>query len=393
MGLDRFQGKGDNTLLATEKNIDREGYWEGDAYYTSIHQYYPFGNYQLNLSVMKRTDGDENEQESAEAEPQKESDDSSLTGWAGAERHPDVRYDEAESNLGYMLSSVGQGKYEFRGNCEIVKDYSAWQTGNTYSSSFQSSSSAYTADNPSDLGLLYAAADDYNRDGVADLITVRTEAVTDVSGNPWVYWYWQLRTNGSSSTIYEFGDKLRDAGDVSFAVYDHYLIKVTRDYGVGDLWPLSEDAAEDEDVTFEEIIEVQDIYENFNTVFHCKREAADYLPNEYSYVLETPGEIYYWNVNYSTSDNVSLNEISDEREMITIIEGKLAQLFGKPVVSLSPLRFENRWSALSFAEPSSALQIKTVFDPVRVEDRENGSKKAGISTFTVKTVIPDKGEE
>ena len=241
--------------------------------------------------------------------------------------------------------------------------------------------------------MLYAAADDYNRDGIADLITVRTEAVTDVSGNPWVYWYWQLRTNGSSSTIYEFGDKLRDAGDVSFAVYDHYLIKVTRDYGVGDLWPLSEDAAEDEDVTFEEIIEVQDIYENFNTVFHCKREAADYLPNEYSYVLETPGEIYYWNVNYSTSDNVSLSEISDEREMITIIEGKLAQLFGKPVVSLSPLRFENRWSALSFAEPSSALQIKTVFDPVRVEDRENGSKKAGISTFTVKTVIPDKGEE
>ena len=393
MKLDIFRGNGDKTLIATEKNIDREGYLEGNTLYSSIHYYFPFGNYQLNLSVMKRTDGDEGEQENAEAEPQKESDDSSLTGWAGAERHPDVRYDEAESNLGYMLSSVGQGKYEFRGNCEIVKDYSAWQTGNTYSSSFQSSSSAYTADNPSDLGLLYAAADDYNRDGIADLITVRTEAVTDVSGNPWVYWYWQLRTNGSSSTIYEFGDKLRDAGDVSFAVYDHYLIKVTRDYGVGDLWPLSEDAAEDEDVTFEEIIEVQDIYENFNTVFHCKREAADYLPNEYSYVLETPGEIYYWNVNYSTSDNVSLSEISDEREMITIIEGKLAQLFGKPVVSLSPLRFENRWSALSFAEPSSALQIKTVFDPVRVEDRENGSKKAGISSFTVKTVIPYKGEE
>lgn len=115
----------------------------------------------------------------------------------------------------------------------------------------------------------------------------------------------------------------------------------------------------------------------------------NYYSDDYHYILETPDEIYYWSIDYSTNQNVFLQEIYDENEMISIIEGKLADITGEQIVSLSPLRWENRWSALSFTDPESVLKIKAVFDPYVQEKRENGSILVESGSFTYKTTIPE----
>lgn len=401
MELDSFDGDGDKTLVATEKNIDREGYWEGNTYYTSNHHYYPYGNYVLDLSEMKNIEGSGNNKESTEEKLQGEeskeeenSEDSKLTGWAGSKKRPLVRYDDAERELENLLQSLGKGETELRGRYEIVTKFTTWQDGtSSYSSSSDSMSYAYMADDQSDLGLLYAAADDYDGDGTAELIGFRTEAVTDNFGNPWVYWHGQLSKFGQSSIDYEFGDKVRDTEEVSFVVLDHYLIKVLRKYEVWGSWPLSETEVDESDLNFVETIEINDLNDLSNVVFHSTREAGNYMPGDYHYTLEIPGNLYYWNLNYSTSDSVSLHEINDEGEMLSVIEEKLADIVGEPVISLSPLRWENRWAALSFTNSSSVLQIRTDFDPVSVEELDNGNKRVGTGAFTVKTTVPSESTE
>lgn len=250
------------------------------------------------------------------------------------------------------------------------------------------------AEDQSDLGLLYAAADDYDDDGTAELISFRTEAVTDNFGGQWVYLYGQLEKYGEESIVHEFGDKLTETAEISYVVVDHYLIKVTQNYGVGgSIWPLSETNTDEYELNYVESIEIQDLNDLSNIVFHSTREVGNYLPNDYNYILEMQGDLYYWNMNYSTSDSISLHQINDEGEMRTIIEDKLAEIVGESVVILSPLQWENRWSALSFTKPSSVLQIRTDFDPVSVEEQENGSKRVGTSSFIVKTTVPAESAE
>ena len=402
MELDSMHGKGDKTLVATEKNIDREGYWEGDSYYTSIHHYYPYGNYVLDLSEMKIIGGSENSRESADKKQQKEDsqdeekgEDSTLTGWAGAKNSPSVSYDDAEFRFNYLLESPGKGKAELRGNYEIVGYQTTWQDGTeSFSTSSSTQSYNFMAEDQSDLGLLYAAADDYDDDGTAELISFRTEAVTDNFGGQWVYLYGQLEKYGEESIVHEFGDKLTETAEISYVVVDHYLIKVTQNYGVGgSIWPLSETNTDEYELNYVESIEIQDLNDLSNIVFHSTREVGNYLPNDYNYILEMQGDLYYWNMNYSTSDSISLHQINDEGEMRTIIEDKLAEIVGESVVILSPLQWKNRWSALSFTKPSSVLQIRTDFDPVSVEEQENGSKRVGTSSFIVKTTVPAESAE
>lgn len=130
-----------------------------------------------------------------------------------------------------------------------------------------------------------------------------------------------------------------------------------------------------------------------NTIFHSTRDFENSIVNDYTCQLETPGNIYYWNMEYSTTDAVLLHEVNDEGAMLMLIEEKLAEIVGEPVVSLSPLRWENRWYALSFTDPSSVLQLKVEFDPVSVEEQEGGSKRVGTGSFTVKTTVPAKNVE
>lgn len=395
MSLDSYKGNGDAYLTETEKNIDRKGYMEGDTEYTSIHEYYPFGDYVSVVSKMVHIDeknedperpAGETGKKPGEADPGQES---ALKGWGGRDRHDRVDYRDAENELDYLSNNPGEGRTEFTGTYKIERSYSSTQDGNTYRSNSNLLSASYTADDASDLGLLYGAADDFDGDLKAELLTFRTETVTHVDGNPYVYWYGQLDSFGNSSSSYQFGDKFLDSGEVQFVVIDHYLIQVSRVYDNGYVWPVAESEVDDLALEFNELIEVQDLNNLGDILFSAKRAVSNYYSDDYHYILETPDEIYYWSINYSTNQNVFLQEIFDENEMISIIERKLADITGEQIVSLSPLRWENRWSALSFTDPESVLKIKAVFDPYVQEKRENGSILVESGSFTYETTIPE----
>lgn len=181
---------------------------------------------------------------------------------------------------------------------------------------------------------------------------------------------------------------MNDESGVFFIVEDHYLIKVVNKYEGGNVWPISEKEVDDYDLTFYETIEVQDLDDGGKIVFSSTREVGNYFPDDYNYQLEIPGNRYYWNLDYSTSDNVALHEISDESEILAIIEEKLEDLVGEPVLTLSPLRWDNRWSAMTFSNPASVLQIKMSVEPADIEEMEADNKKVGSGAFAIKTSVP-----
>ena len=162
---------------------------------------------------------------------------------------------------------------------------------------------------------------------------------------------------------------------------------------LSDSYAPSQKEIDDYDLTFYETIEVQDLDDSLKIVFSSTREVGNYFPDDYNYKLEIPGNRYYWNLDYSTSDNVALHEISDESEIIRIIEEKLEDLVGEHVLTLSSLRWENRWSAMSFSNPASVLQIKMNVEPADIKDVEDDNKKVGSGSFTIKTKVPSRSTE
>ena len=316
-----------------------------------------------------------------------------LTGWAGAGRLATLKYDDAEQELEYLLQTYGKGKAAVKGTYEIVSDFDIWEEGDGYSSSFSMASNAFRTENQSDIGLVYAASGDYNGDGIADIISFRTEEEMNENGDSWIYWYGQLYQCGKKSSSFIFSDLMNNESEVSFLLANHYLIKVNREYEGGNVWPISEKEIDDYDLTFYETIEVQDLDDSLKIVFSSTREVGNYFPDDYNYKLEIPGNRYYWNLDYSTSDNVALHEISDESEIIRIIEEKLEDLVGEHVLTLSSLRWENRWSAMSFSNPASVLQIKMNVEPADIKDVEDDNKKVGSGSFTIKTKVPSRSTE
>lgn len=49
MKLDSFIDNGDENLVTEYKHIDRGEYWKDDMHYSSLHFYFPFGNYMINV--------------------------------------------------------------------------------------------------------------------------------------------------------------------------------------------------------------------------------------------------------------------------------------------------------------------------------------------------------
>jgi hypothetical protein len=108
MSLDSYKGNGDAYLTATEKNIDRKGYMEGDTEHTSIHEYYPFGDYVSVVSKMVHIDENNEDPERPAGETEKKPGEvdpgqqSALKGWGGRDRHDRVDYRDAENELDYL---------------------------------------------------------------------------------------------------------------------------------------------------------------------------------------------------------------------------------------------------------------------------------------------------
>lgn len=316
-----------------------------------------------------------------------------LTGWANSDRLSSLRYDDAVQVFDDLIQTYGKGKAKTEGTYKIEAEHSSWQLEDGFSSSNIRTIHGFTVEDQSDLGVLYAAADDYDGDGTADIISFRTEEVTDENDGSWIRWCGQFDKCGQNSSSYLFNDSMNDESETFFIVVGHYLIKVSNNYEGGDVWPVSEKEVEDYDMTFCETIEVQDLNDIYNIVFCSKREVSNYLPEDYDYQLDIPGETYFWNIDYSTSEDVSLHGINDESEMLTIIEEKLEELVGEPVLSLSPLRWENRWSSLVFTKPSSVLQIRMSVGAADIEETDDGNNLVGTGSFTINAKAPNVSDK